>query len=613
MATKSGGKFFLWAMLGLLFVGLIGFGTGGVTGSVRNLGTVGTKEIPIQQYANALKQQIDAFGEQIGTALTFQQAQAIGLDQSVLNQIVAARTLDNEVGRLGVSVGDIRVLQQVTAIPAFQGLDGKFDPETYRTQLRNNNLNEADFEAGLREDTARSLLQGAIIGGIPEPDAYADAMVQYIGEKRSMTWANLTAMSLPAPIAPPTDDALQAYYAANPDAFTSLEVRNISYVWLTPEMIQDQVTVDDQAVRDLYQERIAEFVQPERRLVERLVFGDEEQATAAKARVDAGEVDFDALVAERGLNLADVDLGDLARDQLGAAGDAVFAAASGDVVGPFMSSLGPALFRMNAVLSAQETTFEEAEPDLRTELANQRARRVIEDQSDNIVDLIAGGATLEDLAQNTDLELGSIDWSADVTDGIAAYESFRNAAAVVEEGAFPELLEFTDGGVFVLRLDGVDPPALRPFADVRDAVVAGWTAAATQAAVMAQAETIAAALNDGASFEDQGLTPTVEPGLTRRDFVAETPPTFMTQVFAMQPGQTAVLENGDGAIIVRLDAIAPPDPADPAMVAERASVAERVASGIADDVFAIFSQTLQSQTDVSINQSAVNAVHAQFN
>ncbi|EYD77901.1 Peptidyl-prolyl cis-trans isomerase ppiD [Rubellimicrobium mesophilum DSM 19309] len=107
----------------------------------------------------------------------------------------------------------------------------------------------------------------------------------------------------------PTEEELRAYYDAHPDQFTAPEVRQVSYAWLTPEMIQGKMTVDDQEVRALYDERIGQFVQEERRLVERLVYPSEEEAQAAKARLDSGAASFEDLVAERGLQLSDIDLG----------------------------------------------------------------------------------------------------------------------------------------------------------------------------------------------------------------------------------------------------------------------------------------------------------------
>ena len=52
-------------------------------------------------------------------------------------------------------------------------------------------------------------------------------------------------------------------------------------------------------------------------------------AEAAKADVETGATDFETLVSDRGLSLADVDLGDVDADDLGEAGDAVFNAEPG--------------------------------------------------------------------------------------------------------------------------------------------------------------------------------------------------------------------------------------------------------------------------------------------
>jgi peptidyl-prolyl cis-trans isomerase D len=613
MAKSKGRQISLWIIMGFLFVGLIGFGSTGLTGNVRTLGSAGDKDITIQSYANTLRRQIDAFSQQLGTRLSFQQAQAIGLDQQVLSQIVTTRTLDNEVARLGLSAGDLRVRDEILRLDAFRGLDGQFDRTLYTEQLSRNGLTEAEFETGLREDLSRALLQGAVLGGIAAPEAYGETIAAWVGERRVLTWATLAPNALTDdPLPAPTEADLTAHYEANPEAFTRPEQRNITYAWITPDMIQDGVTVDDQDVRDLYDSRIDDYVQPERRLVERLVFATEDDATAALARIDADETDFDTLVADRGLDLADVDLGDVAEAELGAAGAAIFAAEPGEVTGPAMTSLGPALFRMNAILDAQEITFDEAAPDLRNELANQRARRMIAEMRDGMTDLVAGGATVEDLADRTDMELGTITWSQGTSDGIAAYAPFREAAAAVTPDTFPELVELDDGGLFVLRLDSIDPPALIPLDEVRDAVEDGWRAAATTAALLARAEAAAAAIATGASFEDQSLTPVTEPGLTRRDFVPGTPPDFLARAFALAPGETAVLPHDSGAIVMRLDEIRAADLADPAVAAEAQAVAARARAGIAEDLFAAYAEALRSRTDIVVDQAALNAVNAQF-
>lgn len=612
MATKSKNRYFIWIIMGLLTVGLLGFGTGGLGGNIRNIGKVGEKDISVVQYQRGMREQMQAFSAQTGSPVGFQEAQAIGLDQAVLAQIITERTLDNEAASLGISVGDARVREEVLRVPAFQGISGDFDRESYRFTLQQSGLSEAEFETSIREEIARTMLQSAIVSGVPSPTPYGVALSQFIGEARSITWATLTADDLTAPVAGATEADLQTYYDANPAAFTSLEAREITYAWLAPDMIVDQVEIDETALRELYDERIVEFVQPERRLVERLVYVDEAAAQAALASLDGTTTDFDTLVRGRGLELSDVDMGDVAREDLGAAGDAVFTAAAGDVVGPVNTALGPALFRMNAVLAAQTISFEEAADDLGAELSAARARRIIDDSRDRINDLMAGGAKLEDLAEQSDMELGTITWDAETQDGIAAYEEFRTAAAELTQDAFPTLLEMNDGGIFALRLDAITPPAVKPLDEVRDAVASAWAAQADQTALLAQANEIAKTIQPLTGFATVGLTANTDPKATRRSFINGTPPNFIADVFEMQTGDVAVIDNGTDVIIVRLDGISAPDQTDPQTAAQQQAAADQAAAGISQDIFEAFAATVQNRTDVTLNQAAVNAVNAQL-
>ncbi len=611
MAQKSNKRYGAWIIVGVILVGLAGFGTGGLSGNIRSIGTVGDKEVSVTSYQRALNQQIRALSNQFGQQLSFQQAQAFGVDQMALSQVVLLRTLDNEADNLGISVGDERVLQQLQATPSFQG-GGGFNRETYRMILQQTGQTAAEYEAGLREEAARTLLQGAVVSGVPTPDAYADAMVQYIGEGRSVTWATVGADDLTAPVPGPTPEDIQTYYDENPDAFTAPETRNITYVWLTPSMIVDQMTVSDAAVAALYDDRIADYVQPERRLVERLVYLDQERATAAKARIDAGEATFEDLVAERGLSLSDIDLGDVSVEDLGAAGEAAFAAEPGDVVGPFNATTGPALFRVNAVLAATETPLDDAAPLLREELAMEAAREYINDQANGMIDLIAGGASMQDLAARTEMELGTIDWTEEVTDGIAAYDNFRDQAALVREGDFPELFDLSDGGIFALNLDGITPPTLRPLEDVREDVATAWQDQRQLQAIVEQAEAIAADILPLTGFDTLGLEPKIEEGLTRRSFVEGTPPDFNDAIFGMEVGEVQVLDAEDRAIIVRLDDIIAPDLTDENVQAQRDALGENAAAGIAQDIFDAYATRLSQDTEQSLNQATINAVNAQF-
>lgn len=612
MAGKSISRTAVWILLLLLILGLGGFGVTNLSGTIRSLGSVGDTDIEVTEYARALQSEIRALEAERGAPVSFAEASTAGIDRIVLSRLVAEAALTDETARLGISIGDANLREQIIDIPGFRGLDGTFDRTAYQFALDQAGLNESVFEENVRAEASRTLLTGAVVSGINAPAAYTDTLLTYIAERRDISFAVLDRSDLTTGAPVPEEADLQAYYDAHPDLFTAPEIRRITYMWLTPEMLLDTVEVEETALRDAFEARKAEFSQPERRLVERLVFPDTASAEAAQAGITDGTTSFEQAVAARGLALADVDLGDVAHDDLGPAGDPVFAAETGDVVGPVETDLGPALFRINAVLQAQETSYEDALPDLRAELAGDRARRVIDSRMDAVDDLLVGGATIEDVVKETDMQPGQIDWHPGMVEGIGAYEAFREAAAAAAVGDFPEVSALDDGGIFALRLDEVVPPTLRPLDEVREELTRRWSADALVAALRDDVAPKVEQLKSGAAFDALGIEAQQVTDLTRRGFQPGAPRDFIDRVFAMSPGDVELLDGDARLFVLRLDAVKPPATDDPDLDQLRRSLQEQATSDMVQDLFQALADDIRTRAGITLDQQAINAVHANF-
>ena len=612
MRSKSISKSAMWVLMGLLILGLGGFGVTNLGGGITRIGSVGDTELSIDDYARALRQEVNAAVAATGAPLPFAQAEAQGLPQRVLSRLVAQAALEDEAARLGISVGDAALARQIMDIPGFQGIDGQFDRDGYRFALDRAGLSEAQFEQDVRAETASTLVQGAVIAGVSAPEAYTTTLLNYIAEERDVTYAALDRGDLNSGLPVPSDADLEAYYQANIPQFTSPRTQRITYAWLTPSMIVDEVEVPEDALREAYAAREAEFIQPERRLLERLVYPDMDAAEAARAQLDADEASFDDLVKARGLTLQDIDMGDVAKKDLGGAGDAVFGASAGDIVGPVEADLGPALIRVNAVLQAQSTSFEEAEGELRDALANDRAARVIDGQIEDKNDLLAGGATIENLADETQMELGVIDWRPGMSEGIAGYAAFRDAAATLQEGDFPEVMSLGDGGVFAMRLDETVEPTVQPLAEVSQQVAAAWARDALLKALRAQAAETVKRLESGATFEAAGLTPSTGKGLTRQGFQAGTPPGTIPTIFGMSKGDVALIDGDERLYVVRLDSVEVPQTGGSEMDTILGSLRDAAANDIAQDLYQALADDIRARAGITLDQQAIAAVHANF-
>ncbi len=614
MASGGGSitKTLVWILMGMLILGLGGFGVTNLSGTVRSIGTVGDQEISIDRYARALQEEIRAVEAQTGQRLTFAQAREFGIDQAVLARLIAATALDHETTRLGLSMGDANLREQIVDIGAFQGPDGSFDRETYGFALEQAGLTEAQFERDLRLETARTLLQGAVMQGAIMPDTYADTVIGFAAERRDFVWATLEAADLDAPLPTPSTEQLRSYYEANEEEFTTPPSKRITYALLTPEMLIDDIELPEEDLRREYKAREETYIRPERRLVERLSFPDMAAARAAFESIKASETTFETLVEERGLSLSDIDLGDVTRDDLGPAAKTVFNGEAGSVVGPAQTDLGPALFRINGVLEAQETSFEDARPELRDALAADRARRMIETRMEEADNLLAGGATLEELPDESGMELGEIVWNETVDSGIAAYAAFDEAAAEITSEDYPEVKMLEDGGMFALRLDENLPASLQPFDTVRDAVEAGWRAQETIDRLKAQAETLLPDLANGADAAALGLTLVEETGITRNRFIQNTPEDMVSTIFEMETDEARLVAGQDRVAIVRLDAIRGPDEASQQVKQMRSRLNQQAGDALAQDLYATFADAIRARAGLTLNREAINAVHNNF-
>ncbi|MBC6442081.1 MAG: SurA N-terminal domain-containing protein [Rhodobacteraceae bacterium] len=607
----SGNSRVMWVVIGLLMVGLAGFGIGGLTGgTLRTIGSVGDEPIEITPYATGLRNAIRRMSMSRDRVLSPSEILESGIQAQVLDAIVGIAALNNEVSAKGLSVGDEAVRNALVSNPQFAGINGSFDREGYEFYLTHRlGISAAEYESLLRKEIARGILEAALIGGVDGTGIGARVLMNFAREERFAEWAELTAEALQEEIPASTDAQLEAYYKENIEQYRSPLTRQITYAWLDPAALTDKVNIPEEDVRGAYDDQFDRFNQPERRVVDRLVFPDTATAQEARTRLDTGEASFTRLISERGLAEADISLGAVERGSLApAAADIVFTAESPGVVGPVESGLGPALFRINAVLAADSTSFEDALPELRDELAGEAARYLINELVEEIDDLLAAGATIEELGSETKMVVSTINYSVESTDPITGYEAFRTAAESAHKDDFPEIIDLADGGVLSLRLDGIVEPADIPLADIRDRVRSDWQTDQTVAALQKMARGFVAEI--AAGTEPDELIWNVEETLTRTSFVDDLPPATVPEIFSLESeGDIAIIEDAGRVILARVTDIIPFDPEQEGAEATLLTIQARRDAGVAVDMLNLFSRALQNRSRVRLNHAAINRIN----
>lgn len=612
--SKSISKYFVWILLGLLIIGLGGFGASGLSGTMRSVGSVGDRDISIDEYARALRQELAQTGQQFGQTLTFEQAQLFGLPQQTLSRLVLQKAIEVEADRLGLSVGDEAVLEQLVKVSAFRGSDGQFSREAYTFALENNRLSEAEFEDGIRQETTRNIVQAAVVTGNVMPSVFTEKMTDFLLETRSFTHVQLNEADLATPFQEATEAQLQAYYDENIERFTVPESKQLTIASLDLTQLSEKVTVSDEAVAAFYEKQNALYNQPERRIVERLVFSDAQSADAAAAALKNGTSDFDALLEQRGLTAADVSLGAIDQSFFGqGTGAAVFNADLNTAIGPFSDDLGAAIFRVTEVLPAQSTPLEDVADQLRQELALELAAKEVDGVSAQAEDLLAAGATLEDLALETDLVLSTLSYHAGVAEGLAADQAFRQAAFEVKSEDFPEIIRLDNGGLAALRLDETQAPRPQPLAEIREDAMKAWRVEALRKALLAQADDLKSQLEAKTMrIEEIGGILHQETGLNRQERPATTTAKVIERAFELAPDAVDVFDDAGQITLILVTEIMAADRQSELAKDIMQEITAQLSDGLSQDLFEAYVGQIQARADVSLNQAALNAVHANF-
>jgi peptidyl-prolyl cis-trans isomerase D len=608
---------FFWVIVILLIIGLAGFGI--TTGGFRtpNVAQVGDREISAEEFARTYDQELRAIGAQLGRPLTAAEGRQFGVDGFVLSRLVNDAALDHEAGRLGLSAGDEFVSRQIMGTPAFRGLDGTFDREAYRFALDRAGLSIREFEEQVRREAAREIVAASIQAPAAVPAVAGRTILDFLGERRIVEWLRLDATRLETPLPEPSEEDLRAFHGEHPERYTRGEVRRVTYALLDPEAVAEGIEIDQERLRAAYEDQRGRFETPERRYLDRIGFATMDEAAAARARLDAGEIGFDALAAERELAPADIDLGLIAAADLAPeARAAVFEADGPGIVGPVQTPLGPSLYRINGVVAARSVPFEEARDGLATELARLEARDAVLSRARELEDLIAAGASVEEIADETPATLGTIELGAETGHPLEGDAAFRAAAATARLGMETDPVELDDGAVATLRLEEVVPPTLLPLDEVRERVAADWRDAEAAARLTAEAEGLVAEIAGGTALGEIAErlgTPLERDGpFTRGETIPGLPDEIVAEIFALEPEGALAFPLPDGAVLARLETVEPFDPADGENAVLFDSVDAELRRQMGDDLLALYTLALQAEAGVSVNQSVLEGTLAQF-
>jgi len=625
-----------WPVRGFFLIMVVAFVLWGVGDVIRLVGTdtwvakVGGETIEVPQAQQAFEQQITDVTRRLpqGTDMTPEMRREVASE--AVQTLISQAVITQEARRLGIVVPDEAVRQAVFGIPQFRGPSGQFDQATFQAVLRNNNLTELRFLDTVRTTLRdRQLLETVTAGAAPSAELIKQVFA-YQFEKRSADLVELPFSAAAAPPAP--DDAvLQRWYDNHPDLYSTPEYRRIKAAVLSPETLAKDIPITDADLHAAYDARKAQYVKPERRSVQVVQVPDQEKAMALAAqwRDGAGWDAMQAAAKDAGgsaIELDDVVESGLPTPELG---HAVFGASQDTVSAPTQGLAGWQLLKVTAITPADTQTFDQAKDALRQQVLAEKASDIIYDRANKVDNILASGSGLDELPSDLGLAgaAGTLDAQGNTPDGKpapipggdAVRQAIIDAAFQAHKGDPPRLTEVPLKGAgggsayYALTVEEIVPPAPKPFAEVKDAVLADWTRDQMRHTQETAAAKLLADVQHGQKLADvaavAGVAVRRTPLTGRQQAVAGVPAELLRTLFDLKPGEPTMIEQADGFIVAVPAEIVVPDPAsDPVGYNQ---VRDLLAKSLGRDVNAIFAQTLRDRAQPRINQQNLDSLSGQ--
>lgn len=470
----------LLAMLGLAFTDVQGMFRGGstTTGSVAK---VGGQKISAMEFDTIFQRTLRQ--QNIGSDEALRNA----LPMIVLNQEINSRLYARTAHDLGLIVDDKTVARELKrdVLGPIAAEAGVSEKEALQRLLTNLGISERTFVDSFKSQIASETLLSTLPAGARAPEQMIGDALKRRFEWRRGEYFELIAADLGDELKPASDDELKKYYDSIASDFLLPEYRSFDVLLIDRASLGLDGKPDAAAVEAYYNEHTSEFATSEQRKIEQVIVSDEAAAKELKAQAQAGKtlaaVAKDAKASGNPATANAVfTTSTYSEDELDVelAGPA-FKADSNALVGPIKTPFGWHILKIVSVTPARTAPLSEVRSRIEGELADEINGEALYSRATEIDDLVAGGATLEDVAKQYKLKLHSVsDITSEGSDKagkkvdskLPAFTKIVETAYTLDEGRTSQLTETSDGALLLISTTSITPAQEQPFEAVRNEV-----------------------------------------------------------------------------------------------------------------------------------------------
>ena len=492
----------------LALLGVESYFGGGV--DPNQIAQVGDASVGLSEYQTAVNNRRTEILEQVDDASLLNEDV---LHEQVLKGLVDRTLLEQQAGKLGMTVSDDTINRLLREEEIFKDAEGNFSNDQFANFLRQRGMTKNQLFAEFRNQLSLDQLNASIVGTAVYPMKAVSQLIDLQLESRNIWLYRFKWQDYAEQVKVSKSD-IQAYYDANKNTLKSAAMVDLAYLQLTPQSIQvNDVTKEDlQQQYDAYKQ--SQAINDERQISQILLTGDDAKARAdkIKARLNKGE-SFAALAKAESDDPSGETGGDIGRfnptvfgNDAEAVEKALEGLSVGGVTAPVKTSFGYQIFTVTEDNGSKMPTLESMRDELTAKAKEYKRQEMYADKVTAINDLAADGFSIEDIAQQENVPLKRIkDYTKENNQSVLSQPAVIKQAFdefTIQDQAVTAGIEVGNGNVWV------QPSNYRP---TKTLTLAAATPKITQilrqqkatALALKQAKTLAAGIKTPADIDKQ--------------------------------------------------------------------------------------------------------------
>ncbi len=468
-----------------IFLGILGssFALWGIGDIVRNwtthrpIATIDKANVSYEELAHMINQESNRIIQLSKGKLDPAALKQMGLHEQVLQRLINEKALIMFFKKMNMTASDALIRDTIRTNPAFQR-DGIYMGEMLRERLKENGISEAKFFAEIKQMIFMQQMGGAFAPSMALPRVYMDTLINALTEKHTCVAATfpIASVMLTKPV---SDDDVKMHFEKSKESYRVPEYRAAQILVFDQKVLSASIPLTEMEVSDRYQSSLADFTQPERRVVAKLTYTNRNSAFDALAHLRKGRL-MTAVARDTGGSYDDVGL--VEKEHLPeAVQKTVFETDASKYTDVIENGGMFTIYHVKRVDASKVQPLAEVRTKVEDELRLQKYADHFQEIRNNVEDALAAGKKLTEVAQSLKLTavlLPAFDQMGMTRDGGDALASLPKAvkAALIEqtfalnEGADSRIIDASQKYAFIVHVDRVAPSVIPVFEAVKDTV-----------------------------------------------------------------------------------------------------------------------------------------------